>query len=182
MELNEVENDHQNATTSLKVVMLIFALVLTGALWYLVYYQNTAADFIDNDSGVLTTPITTVVDKSYQKSAELSAVGNYTGEGQATAKYDAEKGEFTLTLKATLDDPAEGKFYEGWLVRGTTGDDNFKAVSAGRLTKNEDGSWSVTFTAPVDYPKFLEIVITEETETSGLDNQPETHVLEGKLS
>jgi len=182
MELNEVENDHHNATTSMKVVMLIFALVLTGALWYLVYYQNTAVDVTDNGSGALKTPTTAVVEKSYQKSAELSAVGSYTGEGQATAKYDADKGEYTLTVTATLGDPAEGKFYEGWLVRGATGDDNFKAISTGRLTKNEDGSWSVTFTAPVDYPKYLEIVITEETEANGLDNQPETHVLEGKLS
>lgn len=45
MELNEPVNGHENATTSLKVVLLVFAIVLIGALVYLVQvtYNEPAA-------------------------------------------------------------------------------------------------------------------------------------------
>lgn len=48
MELNEIHTEHEHATTSLKVVLLVFAIVLVGALAYLVWAQNTAPDTTDN--------------------------------------------------------------------------------------------------------------------------------------
>jgi len=47
MELNEVETTHEHATVSLKVMLLIFALILVGALAYLVWQQNRAVDTTD---------------------------------------------------------------------------------------------------------------------------------------
>ncbi len=44
MELNDIHSEHEHATTSLKVVLLVFAIVLVGALAYLVWAQNTAPD------------------------------------------------------------------------------------------------------------------------------------------
>ena len=63
MQLNEVHTEHEHATTSLKVVLLVFAIVLVGALSYLVWAQNTAPDTTDNSAAVIkkttaTTPST----------------------------------------------------------------------------------------------------------------------------
>lgn len=52
MELNEVHTEHEHATTSLKVLLLVFAIVLVGALAYLVWAQNTAPDTTDNSTAV----------------------------------------------------------------------------------------------------------------------------------
>lgn len=66
MELNEIHTDHEQATTSLKVVLLVFAVVLVGALAYLVWAQNTAPDTTDNSGAVVTkkTETTTVKDET----------------------------------------------------------------------------------------------------------------------
>lgn len=47
MELNEIHTEHEHATTSMKVVLLVFAIVLVGALAYLVWTANTAPDTTD---------------------------------------------------------------------------------------------------------------------------------------
>ncbi|MEK7535009.1 MAG: hypothetical protein AAB563_01220, partial [Patescibacteria group bacterium] len=49
-------------TTSLKVVLLIFAIVLVGALAYLVWAANTAPDTTDNSA--VTTKKTTATDEA----------------------------------------------------------------------------------------------------------------------
>lgn len=59
MELNEIHTDHEQATTSLKVVLLVFAIVLVGALAYLVWAQNTAPDLADNAAVMKKTTSTT---------------------------------------------------------------------------------------------------------------------------
>jgi len=42
MQLNEVHNDHEHASVSLKVILLVFAVILVGALGYFVWdFQNT---------------------------------------------------------------------------------------------------------------------------------------------
>lgn len=50
MELNDTHYEHEHATVSMKVILLIFALVLTGGLAYLVWAQNTAPDTTDNSA------------------------------------------------------------------------------------------------------------------------------------
>ena len=62
MELNEMHSDHEHATTSLKVLLLVFAIVLVGALAYLVWAQNTAPDTTDNSAA--TTKKTTAADEA----------------------------------------------------------------------------------------------------------------------
>ena len=49
MELNGIEN-HEHASTSLKALLLVFALVLVGVLGYLVWQQNTAPEEVDNST------------------------------------------------------------------------------------------------------------------------------------
>jgi len=47
MQLNEPHTEHENASTSLKVVLLVFAVVLVGALGYFVWEQKKAGDTAD---------------------------------------------------------------------------------------------------------------------------------------
>lgn len=55
MELNEIHTEHEHASVSLKVVLLVFAVVLIGALAYFVWNANQATD----DTAASTTPTTT---------------------------------------------------------------------------------------------------------------------------
>lgn len=72
MELSEVHTEHEHATTSLKVVLLIFAIVLIGALAYLVWATNTTPETTDNSDVVKTT---TTIDTSNWKVYSSSAFG-----------------------------------------------------------------------------------------------------------
>lgn len=59
-----MHSEHEHATTSLKVVLLVFAIVLVGALAYLVWAQNTAPDTTDNSTAVTNTTKPTTTDNS----------------------------------------------------------------------------------------------------------------------
>ncbi|MEK9167684.1 MAG: hypothetical protein AAB613_03005 [Patescibacteria group bacterium] len=64
MDLNEMHSEHEHATTSLKVVLLVFAIVLVGALAYLVWAANTAPDTTDNSPAVTNTTKPTTTNNS----------------------------------------------------------------------------------------------------------------------
>lgn len=96
-------------------------------------------------------------------------------KGTATATRSFSSGTFTHSAIATTADPAQGKFYEGWLVTKTS---PVKFISTGKLTK-ASGTYSLNFTSTTNYSDYSQVVITEETSANGLDNKPETHVFEG---
>src|SRR3989344_887189 len=50
MEINNTRTNHEHATTSLKVILLIFAIVLIGALAYMVWVQNMSPDIADGST------------------------------------------------------------------------------------------------------------------------------------
>ena len=107
----------------------------------------------------------------YPVEVSLSALEGFEGEG--TAQRSFVDGNFSHSVSALIEDPKEGKFFEGWLVKGPN--DFF---STGRMEK-EDGIYVLRYDSSenkYDYPR---VVITEETESLGLDGNPETHVLEG---
>ena len=55
MELNEIHNEGEHASVSLKVILLIFAVILVGALGYFVWdAQNTVIDTTDYSTPVVT--------------------------------------------------------------------------------------------------------------------------------
>ena len=105
--------------------------------------------------------------------ATLTAVGSIKGSGGATRSFGTSG--FNHEIVASLQLPAEGKFYEGWLV----GD---SVVSTGALTDEGDNEWSLVFTSDTDLRNGHDaIVVTEETLEDGLDGKPEKHVLEGSF-
>ncbi len=114
-------------------------------------------------------------EKQTVETAELLAVGDYRGSGSATRSFDGTT--FAHTVSASLNDPPAGKFYEGWLVDK---EPTLTFFSTGKLTK-EGNVYVLTFTAPQNYPEYNTVVITEETESMGLDDKPEVHVLEGSF-
>lgn len=107
------------------------------------------------------------------ETAKLEAVGNYKGSGTATRSFDGTI--FTHTVTANIAAPAAGKFYEGWLVRKKP---KLTFFSTGRMLK-EGGVYKLTYTSSQNYPDYIDVVVTEETEADGLDGKPEAHVLEG---
>lgn len=171
MQLNEIDQTHEHATTSLKVLLLVFALVLIGALCYLVWNEKSVS--YDSDTSAAKTATSVVKEDE----AKLIALADY--KGSATATSDFKAGTFTHSLSAILGDVATDKFYEGWLVRGKTGDADFAFVSTGKLLQGADGMWTTSFTSTTDYGDYTNVVVTLETLANGLDGVPETHILEG---
>lgn len=110
-----------------------------------------------------------------EENTNLVAVGGYDGTGLATRSFDGKV--FKHTVEAEISDPAPGKFYEGWLV---TQSPSLQFFSTGKMKKEGD-NYVLTYQADEDKSSFNEVVITEETESFGLDGNPEAHVLEGEF-
>ena len=108
-----------------------------------------------------------------QEIALLGVEGN-TGSGTATRTIS---GEYVHTVIANVEDPAPGKFFEGWIVVNSS-----DFISTGELVKESEGEWSLTFTSGEDLSSYTNVVITEETSANGFDNIPEDHILEGSFS
>jgi len=141
------------------LLAIVLALVVFG--WFL--FANDS-DKMESDEVV---PVDVI-----RQEATLEAVGTYTGSGSAESSYDGKM--YSHKVTADIGDPAEGKFYEGWLVG------SFGFVSTGKMVK-EGNQYVLQFESQEDMSSYKKVVITEETEANGLDNNPEAHVLEGNF-
>ena len=107
MELNnDMHTEHEHATTSLKVLLLVFAIVLVGALSYLVWASNTAPDTTDNSAATTkktttNTPSTSTTTPSTTKTDGTDSWKTYTNSDYG----------FTLTF---------GDLWKGYKVKETT--------------------------------------------------------------
>ncbi|MFC1687601.1 anti-sigma factor [Patescibacteria group bacterium] len=108
-------------------------------------------------------------DPAAQQTAIIAVDGS---PGSGTA-YRLWKNE-TLShyVQASLQQPATGSSYEGWLVQSSP----VAFFSTGVMTDNGGGIYTLEYTSEQEYPTYLQVVITEETV---VDETPETHVLEG---
>ena len=124
MELNEIHTDHEEATTSLKVVLLVFAVVLVGALAYLVWNQNTTTDTTDNS--------TLSVKENMADTATVAGKTTYTDnqEGFSITYPDTWK----LT-KRDIDAAYETSYYDG-----------DTAETLARPESVRDFAWGITVT------------------------------------
>lgn len=159
------------------LVGLVIVLIILGAgVWYMA--QQTPIEQPTPTETERTTEKLTPEDQAPAEvePAVLSAVGSYEGLGLATRSF--EGGVFSHMVEASLADPAGGKFYEGWLVMKTATGPVF--FSTGKLAKQGE-VYALTYTAAQNYPDHNDVVITEETLSQGLDDQPEAHVLEGSF-
>jgi len=100
--------------------------------------------------------------------AELKDVAGKIATGIATRKFI--EGLFTHTVIVDIPDPAEGYYYEGWLVK-----EDGELVSTGKL-RIAKGGYLLEYSSAVDYSDYSGVVITLESKDDGV---PEEHVLEG---
>lgn len=61
------------------------------------------------------------------------------GDALGIATRNDENGVFVHVVLADLPDLEEGSFYEGWLIRGKEGDDDFDYVSTGKMRLGKGG-------------------------------------------
>lgn len=106
---------------------------------------------------------------------ELNSVEGHEGSAIATRNY--QDGTFEHTVLADLPQPEGDRFYEGWLVRGEEGDDNFDVISTGRM-REAKGGWVLEYSSGEDLTDYGKVVITLEEVA---DSNPEQHVLEGSF-
>jgi hypothetical protein len=93
----------------------------------------------------------------------------------ATRKY--MDNTFSMTLLADLPTPEDGKYYQGWIVRGDEGENNYSIFSLGRLNVAK-GGFVVDFSSSKDYTNYNKVVVSLE---STPDSQIEEIVLEGSF-
>lgn len=106
---------------------------------------------------------------------EMNDVSGGDASGVATRKY--ENGNFSHMVLADLSDPEAGTFYEGWLVKGKMGDEDFAYISTGRMVVAK-GGYLLEYKSSTDYSDYTGVVITLEKVN---DKKPETHILEGSF-
>lgn len=117
-----------------------------------------------------------IVDDNEVSTAPFVDVSGSAGKGIAYQRFT--KGIFIHTINATLKKPPAGFFYEGWLVKGHPGSDDFKFISTGKLRLEipSDLFWTLVFSNPIDYSEYKNVIITLEKDD---DQKPEKHILEG---
>lgn len=98
-------------------------------------------------------------------------------DGQATGVAKAAFKEGTYYLLATfegLPQPADGEFFEGWIVRSIP----FSYISVGRVDRI-NGAYTNVYTSKQDLTGYAKYVLTLEPEDN--DPSPAKHILEGKM-
>jgi len=106
----------------------------------------------------------------------LDPVGLYNGTAIANRSY--RSGQFIHRVEIETSDPATDKFFEGWLVKDTP---ELTFFSTGQMQKIT-GKYVLEYQSTTDQSEYNQVVITEETETNGLDGIPETHIFEGEFT
>jgi len=107
--------------------------------------------------------------------AELTDVSGGNSSGIATKKFD--NGKFEVSVLADLPSAMTGEFYQAWIVKGSEGDEDYSAVSMGKM-KSAKGGWMIDFESSTDYSDHDNFIITLEKK---FDATPETTVLEGSF-
>lgn len=109
----------------------------------------------------------------YQYEGILKDVTGNRGRGTAKAAYT--DGAYALYAEAeNVEDPPEGFFYEGWVVRKSP----FNFISTGALEKEGD-KWVNRYSSGTDYTDHTQYVLTIEPDDG--DPAPAGHVLEGDM-
>lgn len=95
--------------------------------------------------------------------------------GLATRNY--RDGLFSHSVLAALPDLTSNTYYQGWLVRGSEGEENRSVISTGRLGTSK-GGYLLEYSTSQDLMDHNQVWVTVETQD---DNTPETRVLEGNF-
>lgn len=114
-------------------------------------------------------------DASSKKGALADVSG---GSGKGTAFVLRKNGKLYFTASATLPDPTNGAFYEGWLVK--KGSTPVQLVDIGKFDKKQDGSYEDSYSSGNTYDGYDFVVVTWEQGQVNAQN-PGKHILEGTV-
>ncbi len=156
---------------------VVLIIIIAGVSFFLLYQNKNGGQEPQRSSDKSEVPQPSAQPEQTVETTQLTAVGGYTGSGTANRDYNGKT--FVHLVVAQLPDPASGKFYEGWLVKKQP---TLTFISTGKLEKEGGDDFVLLFTSETDYSDYNDVVITEETESLGLDGKPEAHVLEGSFT
>jgi hypothetical protein len=129
--------------------------------------DNTKQEVKGSDRGMM------MIKDDYQYSSSLEDVTGGGASGLARAGY--ENGGYSIYASfANLLEPANGDFYEGWLVRVKP----FGYISTGKIEKI-GGIYNNLYKSRKDFTKYDLYVLTLEPDDG--NSAPATHILEGVL-
>ncbi len=144
-----------------KKLFIIFTVILTLALSAFVLLGFTSSDGMSIKT----------MNKAMSDSSKKAALLNDDAMDSGKAFILREGGKLYHYAVAALPMPAEGMFYEGWLLNGS-GD----KMSTGKMKMDANGNYEVAFMSDIAMEGYNTVVITLETK---MDDMPETKVLLG---
>lgn len=95
----------------------------------------------------------------------------------AIATRSFSEGAFSLTILADLPVPEEGTYYQGWIIKGEEGYEDYAVLTLGRLSVAK-GGYILDFEAAKDYSNYEKVVVSKETLA---DDMIEDTILEGSF-
>ena len=157
------------------VIGIVILALLAGVVYWIRRPKEPLIDLPETPS------IEEQIEESFQteipedvEKTEMIDVTGGASTGIGTRKF--EDGVYSHTVLADLPDLELG-FYEGWLVTGKEGDEDFDFFSTGRM-RLAKGGYILEFSSTTDYSDHQQVVITHELVA---DATPEDHVLEGSF-
>jgi len=108
--------------------------------------------------------------------ADLKEVEGSGGTGIATKEVDS--GKFNHNVLVDLPDPEGGYFYEGWLVKGEEGEEDYSLISTGKL-RLAKGGWMLDYSSSTDLSDYSKVIVSLE---KTFDKNIEKKVLEGSFN
>jgi hypothetical protein len=105
----------------------------------------------------------------------LRDINNEGASALATRNYT--EGRFMHTILAALPDVESGEDYQGWLVRGSEGDEDYSVLATGVFTTSK-GGYLLEFSSSSDLRDHDQVWITSEVVDDG---QPGNRMLEGSF-
>lgn len=156
MELNQVHSEHEHASTSMKVVLLVFALALIGILAYLVWQQQS----VTYDNGTViwhlkkTTSTTTTTTASatcpnYTNSTykfSLTFTSSWTGCKFKAATIDGATATYYVEMPTTSTDTI-------WTTAATDHDAGYASLFV--LGVYTQAQWTAAIAQPAEIPSLV---------------------------
>ena len=159
------------------VIGVVILLVLAGVIYYRQKQKNlpetTVPEAVSVEKQMEDKFHVQIPDDVSKPELKDQTGGNSTG----IATENVVNGKYQASILADLPEPTAGKFYQGWVEKGTKGNSDYSLVSLGKL-KSAKGGWMIDFESSKDYSDHKTFIVTME---SKFDSTPETTVLQGNF-